>query len=89
MATRWDEKPLTPGAGVLFPVLLLQPSGNTVGMGLLLGKFGGGSTAPLSFCFSSEEIMTGKIPICQKKNIGGKGRRERKSLGRTLFHPSM
>lgn len=74
MATRWDEKPLTPGAGVLFPVLLLQPSGNTVGMGLLLGKFGGGSTAPLSFCFSSEEIMTGKIPICQKKK---KHRRER------------
>lgn len=83
MATTWDVEALTPGAGLLCPVLLLQTPGHTVSVGCgsvwavgecglwvsvgwLMVKFGGGSTAPLSCCFSSEEITTGKTQICQK-----------------------
>lgn len=41
-------------------------SWHMVSVGWLLGKFGEGSTALLPCCFSSEEITTGKTPICQK-----------------------
>lgn len=37
-----------------------------VSVGWLMGKFGGGSTAPLSCCFSSEEITTGKTKSVKK-----------------------
>lgn len=56
MTIRWNEKLLT-GAGLLFPVLLLQPPGHTISVGWSWGSLVG----TLLRCLAASQVKKSRL----------------------------